>query len=199
VIKSWLSTPDVLSSGNLRAMSTPVPDPQSPPSPPLPITRLEELVHQLRPRLRRILWTYRIPYPDSEDLLQDLFVAAFSQWDTIHTHDAWLLGTFRNKCYLYWKKRRSDRLQAMDMTMLESVSEPLPPSQEQAERLWDLETLFGSLCPRHRTVLWLRYGLGMTPAEIAAHTGYNHSSIRKLTCRSVARLQRELRAGPKSA
>jgi RNA polymerase sigma factor (sigma-70 family) len=170
--------------------------PSAPSSPPL---RLEELWLQLRPRLRLILKTYRIPYPDTEDLLQDVLVVAFCKWDTIHTHDAWLLGTLRHKCWLFWKRRRHDLLQGMDMPMLESLSEPLPPVQEQAERIWDLETLAGSLCRRHRAVLWLRYGLGMSTDEVAERTGYHHNSIRKLTCRTVARLQRELVAPPRGA
>jgi RNA polymerase sigma factor (sigma-70 family) len=166
-----------------------------PPHPP----RLEELWPLLRSRLRLILKAYRIPYPDTEDLLQDVLVVAFCKWETVHTHDSWLLGTLRRKCWLYWKRRRNNLLQAVDMDMLESLSEPLQPDQEQAERLWDLETLAGTLCRRHRAVLWLRYGLGLSTDEVAERTGYNHSSIRKLTCRTVARLQRELVARPRGA
>jgi RNA polymerase sigma factor (sigma-70 family) len=166
---------------------------------------IEELIRQLRPRLRQVLSSYHVPYPDSEDLLQDTLIAAFRHWETIQCKDAWIIGTLRNKCSVYWKKQRSDRLQAVDLPMLESLSEPLPPVQERSEQLWDLDTLAGSLSRRHRFVLWLRFGLGMSTLEIAERTGYNDSSIRKLTCRSVARLQRELaapllrRAGPKPA
>lgn len=157
---------------------------------------LEELIVQLRPRLRQILSSYRIPYPDSEDLLQDTLVAAFCQWESIQTQDAWLIGTLRNKCAMYWKRQRSNPLQAVDLPILESLSEPLPPVQERSEQLWDLESLVGSLGHRHRTVLWLRFGLGMSTLEVAACTGYHHTSIRKLICRCVARLQRELTATP---
>lgn len=167
--------------------------------------QIEELIKQLRPRLRQILSSYNIPYPDSEDLLQDTLVAAFSRWETIQSKDAWILGTLRNKCSIYWKKQRSARLQAVDLPVLESLSEPMPPLQERSEQIWDLEALAVILSRRHWFVLWLRFGLGMSTTEIAARTGYNDSSIRKLTCRSVARLQRELaapllrRAGPKPA
>jgi RNA polymerase sigma factor (sigma-70 family) len=153
---------------------------------------LEELIVQLRPRLRQILSSYRIPYPDSEDLLQDSLIAAYCQWDSILTQDAWLIGTLRNKCAMYWKRQRSNPLQAVDLPILESLSEPLPPFQERSEQLWDLESLFSRLCERHRTVLWLRFGLGMSTLEVAAHTGYHPTSIRKLICRCVARLQRGL-------
>ena len=176
--------------------------PSSPPSSTAPPAldrreeQLTELIVQLRPRLRQILSSYRIPYPDSEDLLQDTFIAAFCNWDSIQTQDAWLIGTLRNKCAMYWKRQRSNRLQAVDLPMLESLSEPLPPVQERSEQLWDLESLFGSLCQKHRTVLWLRFGLGMSTLEVAARTGYHHTSIRKLICRCVVRLQRGLSAAP---
>lgn len=166
---------------------------------------LEELIYQLRPRLRQVLASYRIPYPDSEDLLQDTLFAAFCQWDSIQTREAWLIGTLRNKCAMYWKRQRNNPLQAVDLPILESLSEPLPPHQERFEQLWDLDSLAGSLCPRHRMVLWLRFGLGMSTLEVAAHTGYHPTSIRKLICRCVERLQRGLapplpeQAGPKPA
>jgi RNA polymerase sigma factor (sigma-70 family) len=153
---------------------------------------IEELIEQLRPRLRQILSAYRIPYPDSEDLLQDTLIAAFCRWDTIQTQDAWLIGTLRNKCAMYWKRQRSNPLQAVDLPILESLSEPLSPVQERSAQLWDLESLAGRLSQRHRTVLWLRFGLGMSTLEVAAHTGYHPTSIRKLICRCVARLQRGL-------
>ena len=157
---------------------------------------IEELISQLRPRLRQILTSYRIPYPDSEDLVQDTLVAAFCQWDSIQTQDAWLVGTLRNKCAMYWKRQRSNRLQAVDLLTLESLSEPLPPAQELSQQLWDLESVFGKLREKHRTVLWLRFGLGMSTFEVAAHTGYHPTSIRKLVCRCVARLQRGLMSAP---
>lgn len=187
-------------------MSAPTTPPPSPPTSTLDRREepLEELIVQLRPRLRQILSSYRIPYPDSEDLVQDTLVAAFCHWDSIHTQDAWLVGTLRNKCAMYWKRRRSNPMQAVDLLILESLSEPLPPDQERSERLWDLENLFRGLCERHRMVLWLRFGLGMSTFEVAEHTGYHHTSIRKLICRCVARLQRGLastppEAGPKPA
>jgi RNA polymerase sigma factor (sigma-70 family) len=160
--------------------------------PPVSPERLEELLVQLRPRLRQVLAYFRIPYPDSEDLVQDVLVVALCKWSTIHSQDAWMIGTLRKKCIMYWKRRRNDRLQGADLATLESLSEPLEPLQERAERLWDLDAIAGALCGRHRAVLWLRFGLGLSTVEVAARTGYHHSSIRKLTCRTIARLRREL-------
>lgn len=175
------------------------------PAPTIPLGEIEDLLRRLRPRLKHVLASFRIPYADAEDLLQDVLVAAFCKWDSIHNKDAWLVGALRNTCAVYWKRQRRNRIDGVEIEMLETLSEPLPPAQERNELLWDLDAAAASLCRRHLTVLRLRFGLGLSTDEIAQRTGYNHSSIRKLTCRSVARLQRELnapparRAGPKPA
>lgn len=153
---------------------------------------LEELLRRLRPRIQQIFAVYHVPPSDAEDLLQDVLVVALRKWDSILVKDGWLVGTLRNKCLRYWRGRQEDRLQPMDLPALESLCDPLPPLQERAERRLDLATLTGDLCRRHREILWLRYGLGLSSSEIAARTGYRGSSIRKLSCRSVSRLQKKI-------
>jgi DNA-directed RNA polymerase specialized sigma24 family protein len=49
--------------------------------------------------------------------------------------------------------------------------------------------VFAILSVRHRAVLWLRFGLGLSTEEVAARLGYCPASIRKLTLRSLARLR----------
>jgi len=156
---------------------------------------LAELVTRLRPRIRQVFSGFRIPAFDAEDVLQEVLLIAYLKWSSIHTKDAWLLGALRKKCALYWKRQRDDRLEAVEPWTLESLSEPQSPGQERTERRLDLKTLTEDLGQRHRNVLWLRYGLGLSAAEIAARTGYCDSSIRKLTCRSVARIQKKMAGG----
>lgn len=162
------------------------------PSPASGPETLQELLRQLRPRIQQIFRSYHIPSSDAEDLLQDVLVVALRKWDSIHVKDAWLVGTLRNKCLRYRRRQQEDRLQIMDLPALEGLCEPLPPLQEHAERRLDLATLAGGLGRRHREILWLRYGLGLSNAEIAERTGYRGSSIRKLSCRSVSRLQKKI-------
>lgn len=151
---------------------------------------LDEILERMRPRFKRVLKKYAIPYADAEDLLQETLLEALRKWDSIRYVEAWLLGTLRHKCSNYWKRQRADRVQAVDWTMLEELSEPQAPAQEQDEILLDLRTLTQGLGKRHRSVLWLRFGVGLSTAEVARRLGYCPSSIRKLTCRSMARLQR---------
>jgi RNA polymerase sigma factor (sigma-70 family) len=157
---------------------------------------LEEFLERMRPRLKRVLKSYDIPKQDVEDLLQETLLDALRKWDTIHNVEAWLLGTLRYKCSNYWKKLRAEPVQAVDPPMLEDLSAPQPPAQEQEEVLIDLRSLTQGLGKRHRAALWLRFGLGLSTGEVARRLGYCPSSIRKLTGRSMARLQRWAASDP---
>ena len=152
---------------------------------------LEELLEGLRPRIRRVFTSYRIPPQDCEDLLQEALLAAFLSWSTIYNKEAWLLVTLRHKCSIYWRTLRNRRLQAVDPEFLEDLAGAEPAPQERAELLWDLDRLLALLSGRHRELMRLRFGLGLTPEEIAERLGYNSSSVRKLSCRSLTRLQKK--------
>ncbi|HEV2855532.1 MAG TPA: sigma-70 family RNA polymerase sigma factor [Thermoanaerobaculia bacterium] len=151
---------------------------------------LDQFLERIRPRIRRVFRNYDIPLEDAEDILQEALLEALRKWDTIQHLEAWLLGTLGFKCSHYWKRQRGDRVQAVDMPVLEELSPPQPPAQEREEVLLDLHSLMRGLGRKHRAALWLRFGLGMSTDEVARRLGYCPSSIRKLTARSMARLHR---------
>jgi RNA polymerase sigma factor (sigma-70 family) len=152
-------------------------------------TALESLVERLRPKLKRILRGYGIPPHDADDVLQEAFLAVFSKWDSIGNKEAWLAGTLRHRCARYWRERRKSMLEPVDAELLEALSEPLPAPQERAALVWDLESVLELLPARHRAVLWLRFGLGLSTEEVADRLGYCPASIRKLSIRSLERLR----------
>ncbi|MBW8876026.1 MAG: sigma-70 family RNA polymerase sigma factor [Acidobacteria bacterium] len=154
-----------------------------------PEETLEELVKRIRFRLKTILRSFDIPFQDAEDLLQDSFLEAFRKWESIYDKESWLLGTLRVKCWNYRKKRRLHPSPVLGVPSLEELCPPQPPPQEKRDEALDLQTLLGVLDPRHQQVLWLRFGMGFTPHEVAERLGYCHSSVRKLTLRAVARLR----------
>jgi len=164
-------------------------DPLPPDAPPDDQTFLE-LLEAIRPRLRRLLRSYDIPPEDAEDLVQESILEALRKWDTIRQKDVWLLGTVRFKCSHYWKKKRGDRVEAFDWDVLEELSAPQAPDQEQKEIALDLRSLTRGVDERHRAALWLRFGVGLSVEEVARRLGYSAASIRKLTGRCLARLQR---------
>jgi RNA polymerase sigma factor (sigma-70 family) len=151
---------------------------------------LEDCLARLRPRLKHILKSYNIPLQEAEDILQEALLDAVVKWQTIRNVEPWLIGTLRFKCARYWRRQRTERVHAVAPQVLEELCEPLPPAQERDEVLLDLRRLARGLGRRHRAALWLRFGLGLSPDEVARRLGYSPGSIRKLTGRSMARLQR---------
>lgn len=157
---------------------------------------IEDLLRRLRPRIKKILAHFNIPFEDAEDILQEALIAAFLKWPSIENKEPWFLGTVRNRCMLYWKRRWRRRMEGMDPEDLEALCQPQPPPQERDTMLWDLEVIANAVGERHWAVLFLRYGLGLSNAEIAKRLGYCASSIRKLSCRAVSRLQRRVAMRP---
>lgn len=153
---------------------------------------LEQLLERCRPHLVRVLYRYRIPTQDAEDLLQETFLILIGKWESIHSPEAWLAATLRNRCVIYWRRRRARIYELVDEAILELLSRGEPPAQERAEVRRDLAVVLGRLEPRHREILHLRFALGCTSGEIGERLGYEAGSVRKITQRCLARLNREL-------
>lgn len=168
-------------------MSSPLQDPAGSQS-------IETLIDRLQPKLRRILSRYRLPLEDAEDVLQQSLLDFLYKRQTIYSPEAWLLATVRNRAIIYWRQRRRQVCDAMDTGVLEVVAKPEAPSQGRVALRHDLERVLGSLPARYRSLLKLRYGFGYKPTEVAERLGYQPSSVRKLTSRCLARLNRKLQA-----
>lgn len=155
-----------------------------------PIVRepLDKLLVRVRPRLKQILARYRVPAHDAEDLIQETLMSTVQKWEQINDPEAWLLITLRNRCVVYWRKRRASLYNAVDATILELLSEPQAAPQEKAELRWDLNLLLHALPPRCQKLLRLRYGLGYDSDEVAGEMGYHPSSVRKVTRRCMSAL-----------
>jgi RNA polymerase sigma factor (sigma-70 family) len=155
-------------------------------------TSLEEFLDRVQPRLKTVFARHRIPPQDTEDILQQTLLALVYQWNNVRDPEAWLFGTVRNKCRLYWRDRRRKLYEAVDAAVLEWLAEPLAPAQELQELWCDFETLVDQLPERCRNLLRMRYGLGYEPPELAHHLGYSRASISKVTTRCLAALTHQL-------
>jgi len=155
---------------------------------------LEQVLDRCRLRLSRVLYRYRIPTQDAEDLLQETFLILVSKWECIHSPEAWLVATLRNRCIIYWRRRRARIYDLMDDAMLEVLAqaEAEAPAQEQAELRRDLGAALDRLAPHHRRLLLLRYAYGCTSQEVGDRLGYGAGSVRKMTQRCLDRLTRDL-------
>jgi RNA polymerase sigma factor (sigma-70 family) len=168
----------------------PLPPPES------SLDTLEEHLERVRPQIKRLLRSYDIPLQDAEDVLQDALLVAIQKWDTIRHKEAWILGAVRVKCSNYWKKLRNERILTVEPLVLVEISPEQAPEQEQREVGLDLNSLTRGIDKRHRAALWLRFGVGLDAIEVARRLGYNPSSIRKITSRSLARLQKQVGLPP---
>lgn len=155
-------------------------------------TAIEEMLDKLQPKLRRILGRYQIPPEDADDIVQQTLLDLVYKQELINNPEGWVLGSVRNRCVIYWRKRRSQLYDAVDTAILEIIAKPAGPSQHGAGLRHDLERVLAVLPERCQDVLRLRYGLGYGPSEVAEALGYQPSSIRKVTNRCLARLTRQL-------
>jgi RNA polymerase sigma-70 factor (ECF subfamily) len=162
----------------------------------VPASGLQEFLRQARPRLDWILYRYRIPPQDADDLVQETLLLLVAKWGSIRTPEAWLPATLRNRCILYWRRRRGDLFEQVDAAILEALAERgSPPTQRDEQLRIDLQRQLERLPERCRHLLTLRYGLGCTAAETADRLGYSPTSVPKLTRRCLARLTRLLVGG----
>jgi RNA polymerase sigma factor (sigma-70 family) len=157
-------------------------------------TSLEEFLRGVRPRLKGLFARYGIPPQDTEDILQQALLALVYQRRVVRDPEAWLLGTLRNKCLLYWRDHRRKLYEAVDAAVLELMAAPTPPAQEAADLRRDLASALEQLPERCRSLLSLRYQ-GYEPTEVAARLGYSQASINKVTNRCLASLTRRLITG----
>ncbi|HKH48925.1 MAG TPA: sigma-70 family RNA polymerase sigma factor [Thermoanaerobaculia bacterium] len=161
---------------------------------PEPELSFDDFLKIVEPKLKRLLSTFHIPADDAEDVLQQSLLALVYQWDRVRDPECWLLGTLKRHCLMYWRTSRRRIYSAVDSTILELLSEPVAPTQERTDLLFDLESLLNRLPARCRQVLHLRFQLGYEPLEVARQLGYRASSIGKITTRCLAALSRELLA-----
>lgn len=156
---------------------------------------LETILGRVRSRLLGLLAHYRIPPEDGEDILQHVLLTLLYKQSSIRSPERWLVGTLRNTCLRYWRRRRQERTEPTSDEQLEWLSGSSPPVQELGDLRRDLESVLGRLPPRCRDVLKLRYALGFGSDEVAQATGYRPSNVRKITSRCLRELGRELAAG----
>ena len=151
-----------------------------------------QLIDRAQPRLRRVLFRFRVPTQDAEDLLQETFLILISKWETLSNPEAWLVATLANRCIIYWRKRRSRLWDLVDSTVLELLADSGAAQQDNLDLRADLESLIATLPTRCQRLLRLRFGLGCSTAETAEQLGYCRSSVRKVTHRCVASLAERL-------
>jgi RNA polymerase sigma factor (sigma-70 family) len=149
---------------------------------------LEDFLSKVRPRLKALFAHYKIPVQDTEDILQQALLALLYRYEGVRDPEAWLLGTLRNKCLLYWREKRRRLYESIDTAVLAGMAIASAPQENDLRH--DLADAIDRLPERCRSLLSLRFRDGYEPAELAERLGYRPSSINKVTTRCIAALAR---------
>jgi RNA polymerase sigma-70 factor (ECF subfamily) len=114
----------------------------------------------------------RVPRPEVDDLVQDVFLTAMDRLPMLREAAAfpgWLAAIARN--------RATDFLRRRHLTTVEMLVEPAAPDVDTSAALAVLSEI-RALPEAYRETLVLRLVEGLTGPEIAARTGLTHASVR---------------------
>jgi RNA polymerase sigma factor (sigma-70 family) len=158
---------------------------------------LSALLERMASDFARVLYRFRIPAQDTEDLLQELVVQFLENRARVESPEAWLVGTLKFRCALYWRKRRRSLVEAIDGALLDELAGGAPGRQENDDLSRDLCRAIDRLSERCRSFIRLRYGLGYENPEVAEQLGYSKTGIRKISSRCLDALTDQILAvGP---
>lgn len=127
---------------------------------------LAALLKRIGPRLKRILFRFRIPARDADTLLEETLLILVSKLGSVQNPDVWMQATLSNRCVLYWRNRRSHIWELVDQTLLELTGGEALRSEKE-EVCSDLENLISELPSRCQAILRMRYGLTPPDADLA--------------------------------
>jgi DNA-directed RNA polymerase specialized sigma24 family protein len=113
----------------------------------------------LQPQLIEILSRYRIPLPDAEEMLEQLFLTLYMRDGTLESPDRWLLLSLKNRCLIYWRNRRERLCRKVDNSLLTMLSSPQVSDSEKTGMRRFLEQALTQLPEGCRARLERRYGL----------------------------------------
>src|SRR5687767_5282919 len=125
----------------------------------------------------------------AEDLLQTALVKAYRRWDRIRSEDPYpyvrrvLVTTAAS-----WRRRRSTQ----EIVSLPAYDPPGPDSTEDVAERERMVAALGTLPPRMRTVLVLRYVEDLSEVATADLMGCSIATVKSQTVRGLARLRTAL-------
>jgi RNA polymerase sigma-70 factor (ECF subfamily) len=142
----------------------------------------------------------RVPSPEVDDLVQEVFLAALRQLHALRDvsrFGAWLATITRNRANDYFRKFGPEA--AVTEPVSEEQTEGRPSNAAEAQEAAMILAVVRTLPDAYREPLILRLVEGMTGPEIAARTGLKHGSVRVNLCRGMQMLREKLGESVKGA
>lgn len=149
----------------------------------------EALYREFAPVVHGVLLA-RVQRSDADDLVQDVFLAAWSRLESLRDGDAfggWVCAIARHKAATY----RRGPVRPAGLPDALAASPTAAGQMDEAERVM---VVIRSLPEAYRETLVLRLVAGMTGPEIAARTGMTPGSVRVNLCRGMEMLRERLGA-----
>ena len=142
----------------------------------------------------------RVPAPEVDDLVQEVFLAALRQLHAlreVHRFGAWLSAITRNRANDYYRKSGPEA--ALTEPVSEEQTEGRPHNPAEAQEAAMILAVVRTLPDAYSEPLILRLVEGLTGPEIAARTGLKHGSVRVNLCRGMQMLREKLNDRAKGA
>ena len=127
----------------------------------------------------------RVPQDDVQDIVQEVFLAAYNSLHTLRDKDlvgAWLAAIARNRAAEFYRRSRQTEELSDEMRGREN------PDAEAREVLNAIRTLPAA----YRETMMLRLVEGLTGSEIAEQTGLKPESVRVNLHRGMELLRKKL-------
>ncbi|HTU77625.1 MAG TPA: sigma-70 family RNA polymerase sigma factor [Solirubrobacteraceae bacterium] len=135
------------------------------------------------------------PY-EAEDVTQHVFAKLIHVIGKYEQRDvpffAWILRVSRNVAVDHIRRQRAIPVEEVRAVQESAGVSCVLGSHQNGERMNDLREALATLPPDQREVLVLRHFAGLSPTEIAEHTGRTEGSVHGLHHRGRRALQAEL-------
>lgn len=170
------------------------------------VTR-DEVFRRYSPAIHRYVTRILGDEHEAEDIVQDAFEAALEHRASYDgergTLRAWILGIARNQAMD--RLRQNGRHSCVEPNTLIALIEresTAPSSGEPVavDEAWlsdpELSVAVENLQLRHRQILFLRYGVGLSGEDIARYLDLSHDAVRSLQKRALGELRSRLAKQP---
>lgn len=131
----------------------------------------------------------------AQDAVQSAWPIAWRKLTTLRDTDLlrpWLVTIAANEARGLLRRRHRRRLTEITVETWDEGSEPRGSRLDERDRSIDLQNALQRLSPEDRSVVAMRYVLGLSSSEIGRATGLSATGVRSRLARAVDRLRKDL-------